>query len=46
MEIGPANTGAMDFDEDVVDPDGGLRNIFEPKARLGFIFDERFHSFF
>ncbi len=43
VQIGPADTGAKDAHQYVVDPDARLRNFFEPEARLAFTLDERFH---
>src|SRR5256885_14869703 len=43
VQISAANAGPMDTDEDVVDANSGLRNVFEPEAGLRFIFNERFH---
>src|SRR5437588_3128168 len=45
VEIGAANAGAMDSDEYVIDADTRFGNVFEPEARFGFGFDERFHGF-
>jgi len=46
MEIGAANTGAMDPDEHVIDADGRLGNLFEPKSRFGFALTSAFMRLF
>ncbi len=43
MDIGPADAGAIDSDENVTDADFRFRDVFQPEARFGFSFNEGFH---
>ncbi len=43
MNICPANAGAEDFDEDVVDAEFWDGDLIEPEAWFGFFFDECVH---
>ena len=44
VQVGAADAGLADADQDVVDPDLRLRHVLEPEPRLGSRFDERSHS--
>ena len=44
VQIGATNAGLENPDEHIVDAHRRLRNILQPKPRLGFRFDERFHG--
>src|SRR6202034_4091146 len=44
MEVGAANTGMADPDENVIDPDRRLWYIFQPKTRLTFTFHQSLHA--
>jgi hypothetical protein len=44
VQIGPANACAQNFDQDIIDADLRLRNVFEPQSRLSFTFDKCFHE--
>src|SRR3569833_1719895 len=45
VDVGAADAGVLDADEDVVDAHGGLGNVFGPEAALRFRFDQRLHPF-
>src|SRR6185436_15147743 len=44
VHVGAADPRPVDADLDVVDPDLGLRQLFEPEARLGPALYERLHE--
>ncbi len=44
MDVGAADRGLADADEDVVMPDLGLRHVGEREAGAGLFFDEGFHD--
>src|SRR5436309_119925 len=44
VQVGAADAGAQDLDEDVVDADGGERDVVEPNADFTFGFDQGFHG--
>ncbi len=44
VQIGSANSRPVDSYQDIVDTDLRFWNIFQPKPRFRFPFDERFHS--
>ena len=44
MNADPADAGAEDEDENVVDADGGFGNIFEPQPFFGTSFDQSLHE--
>src|SRR5580765_431705 len=44
VDIGAANTGAVDPDKNVVNADFGFGNVFEPKTGFGFPFYKSFHE--
>ena len=43
MHVRAADASAVDADQNVIDADGGLGDVFEPQAGLGVRFDECFH---
>ena len=43
VNIRAADSGAVDADQNVIDADSGLGDIFEPQAGLGVRLDECFH---
>ena len=43
MDVGAANAGLVDLDQNVVGTERGNRLLAEPEARLRFLLDERFH---
>lgn len=43
MQVGAANAGLPDANENIVDPDLGHRNVLEPKTRRSPRLDERGH---
>jgi hypothetical protein len=43
MHVGAADAGAEHLDEDVVDANRRLGDIFEPQADCTVLFDQRFH---
>src|SRR5258706_5398796 len=45
VDVGAADAGLEDFDQDVVDAERGLRNFLEPEAFLAFTFDQGGHGF-
>jgi hypothetical protein len=44
VHVGAANARAVHADQDVVDADAGLVDVFQPEAGLVFAFDECFHG--
>ena len=46
MEVGAADPALFGADHHVVNAHLRLRNVFDPKALLGFAFNNRFHSIF
>ena len=44
VEVGPADAGAIDADEHVVEAAFRFRHIFQPEAGFAFRFDEGFHG--
>ncbi len=44
VQIGPANPRAQNFDQDIIDTDLRLGNVFEPQSWLSFTFDKCFHE--
>src|SRR4051794_16604306 len=45
VNVGAANSGAVNANQHVVDADGGLRNIFQPQSRLALALGQRLHWF-
>ena len=43
-QVGSADAGLVDADEDVVDSDDRLRDVGQPEAGFTFAFDEGFHG--
>ena len=39
VKVGAADAGLFDFDQDIIDTDGGLGHLFEPETRFGLTFD-------
>ena len=44
VNVGTAYTGAMDSNQNVVDADGRLGNVFQPQTGTGLRFDQCFHG--
>jgi hypothetical protein len=44
VQVGAADAGFADLDEDIIDADLRLRDILEPESALRFGFDECFHG--
>jgi len=44
MNVGTADAGAEDPDQNVINAEGRLGDIFEPQSRLGVRFDECFQG--
>ena len=44
MQVGTADAGVRDADEDVVDADGGFRNVEQSETGRGVRFDKSFHT--
>ena len=43
VQIGSAYSDPAYADENIVDPDGGFGNLFQPQPGLSLAFDQRFH---
>src|SRR5208337_1512124 len=43
MDVGAANAGLVDLDQNVVGTERGNRLLAEPQSRLRFLLDQRFH---
>ena len=44
VQVGTADSCLTHADEDIVDPDLGLRHILQPETRLGLRLDQGFHA--
>ena len=44
VDVGAADAGAEDLDEDVIDADGRNRHLLQPEALAGFLLDEGLHG--
>jgi hypothetical protein len=45
VDIGSADRGPIDLDQDIVMADFWNRDVFHPDATLGFRFDQCFHRY-